>query len=70
MHAIKKLMCYGTDKLCFVTKTELRSMSIELTLLFGIDISNVSNAMVNEEGNSIFRMLPLIEKEEEDEDVI
>ena len=56
-----------------VIKTELRSMSNELTLLFGAEISkdnlitNISNAMINEEENSIDLMITLIDKEEEDE---
>ena len=59
-----------------VIKTELRSMSNELTLLFGAEISkdnlitNISNAMINEEENSMDLMLTLIEKEEEEEDGI
>ena len=50
-------------------------MFSELTLPFGAEISiddiiaNMSNAMINEEQNSIDIMLSLHEKEEEDEDV-
>ena len=50
--------------------------SDELIFSFGTDISkedlivNFSNAMINEEDNSMDRMLNLIEKEEEDEDGI
>ena len=73
---LKKLIFYGLEKSFSVTKTESRSMSAELTFLFGADISNdnlienVSNVMIHEEENTIGLMLALIEKEEEDEGVI
>ena len=55
MNVIKKLIYNGIEKLFSVTKTELRSISVELTLTFGDDIlkddfiANVSNTMINEE---------------------
>ena len=76
MPTIKKMIFYGIEKLFYVTKTELRSMSYELILIIGAEISredliaNVSTAMINEEENSMDLMLALIEKEKEDEDSV
>ena len=76
MPTIKKLIYYDIENLFSVTKKGFRSISDELTLPFGADISkedlikNISNVMINEEENSMYLILALIEKEEEDKDVI
>ena len=73
---LKIITCYSLYKLFSDTKTELRSMYAELTLPFGVGISkydlitNMSNAMINEEENTIDLSLALIDKEEEHESFI
>ena len=76
MHVIKKMMFYGLEKLCLLSKTELRSMSTKLIFPFGADISkddvivNVPNVMISNEEDTVDLALALIEKEEENEGLI
>ena len=67
---LPQLIYYG---LVYLSNTELRSMSEELTLTFGSETSkdnlimNVSNEMINNEDDTADLMLALIEIEEENE---
>ena len=53
MWIVKKLLSYSLENLISLSKIELRSISIELTLPFGAEIpkddliKNVSNAIIN-----------------------
>ena len=73
MQFIKKLIQCGLEKLVSLSKTELRSMSEELTLPFGSETSkdylimNVSNETINNEYDTADLMLRFIEMEEENE---
>ena len=67
---LQKLIQCGLEKLVYISKTELRSMSEELTLPFGSKISkddlimNVSNDVINNEDDTVNLMLALIDIEE------
>ena len=69
-HTSKKLMHCGLENLILLSKTSLRSMSAELTLEFGADISkddlitNGSNVTIENEEDMVDLILAFIEKEE------
>ena len=64
-------MYYRQEKLASLSKTKLRSMSEELTLPFGSEISkdnlvmNLSNKIINNEDGTTNPILALVEMEEE-----
>ena len=70
---LPQLIYYGLEKLVYLSNTELRSMSEELTLTFGSETSkdnlimNVSNEMIKNEDGIADLMLALIGIEEENE---
>ena len=67
---LKKLICYGLEKIISLSKTSLKSMSADFTLTFGVDISkddlieNISNAMINNHNDTVDQIVASIEEEE------
>ena len=67
MQIIKKMIYYGLEKLVSLSKNELRSLSEELTLPFGSEMSkynlviNFSNDMIKKGDDTADIILALIE---------
>ena len=65
---LKKLIYYGLENVMSMSKTTLRSMSADLTLPFGADISkddlilNMHNVMIHNHNDTIEQMLTLVEE--------
>ena len=71
MCVVKKIFSNGLEDVMWLSKTELRSMSAEMTLPLGTEtneddvINNLSNAMINNQVEAAGQMISLIENEED-----
>ena len=70
------MIYYGLENLMSMSKTTLRSISTDLTLPFGAEISkddlilNMSNVMIHNHNDTIEQTLTLVEEGEGCEEVV